>query len=154
MTVVQIDLPGVTIAIGERELLQNAHLRIKEGVHYGLVGRNGSGKSCEPALPLLLRSTGLALTFPLSSFPNGHPTALLRALADRLIPGLPTNLKILLVSQLETDLLAADGAQGAAKTVLQVVMDSDRARARAEREMQGEQLHVPLEHFLRFSHGH
>jgi ABC-type multidrug transport system fused ATPase/permease subunit len=27
------------------ELLSNADLRLKAGVHYGLVGRNGSGKS-------------------------------------------------------------------------------------------------------------
>jgi ABC-type polysaccharide/polyol phosphate transport system ATPase subunit len=28
-----------------RELIADAHLRFKAGVHYGLVGRNGTGKS-------------------------------------------------------------------------------------------------------------
>ncbi|XHG07423.1 hypothetical protein AWENTII_010571 [Aspergillus wentii] len=28
-----------------RELLVDAHLRLKSGVHYGLIGRNGTGKS-------------------------------------------------------------------------------------------------------------
>lgn len=36
---VEIDLKDVTISIGERELLSNAHVRLKEGVRYGLVGR-------------------------------------------------------------------------------------------------------------------
>jgi ABC-type molybdenum transport system ATPase subunit/photorepair protein PhrA len=28
-----------------RELISDAHLRLKAGVHYGLLGRNGTGKS-------------------------------------------------------------------------------------------------------------
>jgi ATPase subunit of ABC transporter with duplicated ATPase domains len=28
-----------------RELIVDAHLRLKAGVHYGLIGRNGTGKS-------------------------------------------------------------------------------------------------------------
>lgn len=28
-----------------KELISDAHLRLKRGVHYGLMGRNGSGKS-------------------------------------------------------------------------------------------------------------
>jgi ABC-type polysaccharide/polyol phosphate transport system ATPase subunit len=28
-----------------RELISDAHLRLKAGTHYGLVGRNGTGKS-------------------------------------------------------------------------------------------------------------
>ncbi|EEQ27134.1 conserved hypothetical protein [Microsporum canis CBS 113480] len=47
------------------EILTSATLRLKAGVHYGLVGRNGTGKS-----------------------------TLLRAMADRLIPGLPESVKI------------------------------------------------------------
>lgn len=30
-----------------RELIADAHLRLKAGVHYGLIGRNGTGKSSE-----------------------------------------------------------------------------------------------------------
>jgi ATPase subunit of ABC transporter with duplicated ATPase domains len=33
-------------AIG-RELISDAHLRLKAGIHYGLLGRNGTGKSSE-----------------------------------------------------------------------------------------------------------
>lgn len=35
----EIDLKDVTISIGERDLLAGAHLRLKTGVRYGLVGR-------------------------------------------------------------------------------------------------------------------
>ena len=30
-----------------RELISDGHLRLKAGVHYGLLGRNGTGKSSE-----------------------------------------------------------------------------------------------------------
>ena len=43
----EIDLKDVNLHVGERQLLHDAHLRLKEGVHYGLVGRNGTGKSSE-----------------------------------------------------------------------------------------------------------
>jgi ATP-binding cassette, subfamily F, member 3 len=41
----EIDLKGVCVSVGDRELLVDAHLRLFAGVHYGLVGRNGIGKS-------------------------------------------------------------------------------------------------------------
>ncbi|KOS38218.1 hypothetical protein ACN38_g10968, partial [Penicillium nordicum] len=34
-----------------RELISDAHLRLKAGVHYGLLGRNGTGKSSETDPP-------------------------------------------------------------------------------------------------------
>jgi len=40
-----------------KELINDAHLRLKAGVRYGLLGRNGTGKSStriSPALPLAL----------------------------------------------------------------------------------------------------
>ena len=33
-----------------RELISDAHLRLKAGIHYGLLGRNGTGKSSEADL--------------------------------------------------------------------------------------------------------
>lgn len=42
-----IDLETVCIATGENEVIVDASLRIKEGVRYGLIGRNGCGKSSE-----------------------------------------------------------------------------------------------------------
>ncbi|KXS10051.1 hypothetical protein M427DRAFT_62992 [Gonapodya prolifera JEL478] len=40
-----VDLPGVTITVGDDEILSDARLRLTSGVHYGLIGRNGVGKS-------------------------------------------------------------------------------------------------------------
>ncbi|KAF8587322.1 P-loop containing nucleoside triphosphate hydrolase protein [Ramaria rubella] len=68
----EIDLKQVSIAIGQKDILVDAHLRLKTGVSYGLIGRNGYGKS-----------------------------TLLKAIADKLIPGIPENLRILLVGQIE-----------------------------------------------------
>lgn len=57
----QIDVDGLNISVTEpdtqpkpkgkkgkaeaRELIVDAHLRLKTGVHYGFIGRNGTGKS-------------------------------------------------------------------------------------------------------------
>ncbi|OAL40021.1 hypothetical protein AYO20_00439 [Fonsecaea nubica] len=65
-----IDVKDLTLSVGGRELLDHAHLRIVEGVHYVLAGRNGTGKS-----------------------------SLLRALAERRVPGVPRNLRLLLLGQ-------------------------------------------------------
>ncbi|KAJ9480246.1 putative Protein GCN20 (putative) [Pseudozyma hubeiensis] len=100
----EIDLRNVTLTLAGRELLTDAHLRIKPNTHYGLVGRNGSGKS-----------------------------TLLTAIGEKLIPGLPRNMKILLVSQL-TNVWAADGEEGMEESVLRVVVRSDGDRRRAVEE--------------------
>jgi ATP-binding cassette subfamily F protein 3 len=39
LDVPELDLSGVSIAIGERELLNDAKLKFKTGVRYALVGR-------------------------------------------------------------------------------------------------------------------
>ena len=41
----EIDLKGVNVSVNNRELLVDAHLRLKSGVRYGMVGQNGVGKS-------------------------------------------------------------------------------------------------------------
>lgn len=71
-TVKDIDLKQVHMAVGDRELLVNAHLRLFSGVHYGLVGRNGTGKS-----------------------------TLLKSLGYSIMVGLPHSVRILYVDQLE-----------------------------------------------------
>ena len=38
------DLRQLTLTVGDRELLSDAHLRLFTGVKYGLVGANGVGK--------------------------------------------------------------------------------------------------------------
>ncbi len=42
---VGIDLKNVNISIKGRDLLCDAHVQLKPGVHYGLIGRNGVGKT-------------------------------------------------------------------------------------------------------------
>lgn len=104
----EIDLKDVNLFVGEKQLLNDAHLRIKEGVKYGLVGKNGAGKS-----------------------------TLLRALGDGLIPGLPSNVKILLVSQLgiEESLRILARSETRALTVLDAALQGDKQRVQAEREV-------------------
>ncbi|KAL2853374.1 P-loop containing nucleoside triphosphate hydrolase protein [Aspergillus pseudoustus] len=63
-----------------RELISDAHLRLKAGTHYGLVGRNGTGKS-----------------------------TLLRAMADKLVPGIPHLTRIAILQQTDTE--AQEGRQ-------------------------------------------
>ena len=41
----EVDLNDVDISIGEREILVDARIRLKNGIKYGLIGRNGCGKS-------------------------------------------------------------------------------------------------------------
>ncbi|PYI23815.1 ABC transporter [Aspergillus violaceofuscus CBS 115571] len=89
----EVDVEGITIAVSSpqnhaesatttdlkskrkaraeaRELISDAHLRLKAGVRYGLVGRNGTGKS-----------------------------TLLRAIADKLVPGIPHATRIAILQQ-------------------------------------------------------
>jgi ATP-binding cassette subfamily F protein 3 len=68
-----IDLKGVKLSVGNKELLSDAELKLLSGVHYGLIGRNGVGKSS------LLKSIGY-----------GN------------LVGLPQNVKALYVDQLES----------------------------------------------------
>jgi ATPase subunit of ABC transporter with duplicated ATPase domains len=105
-----IDIKDLTIAIGGLEILDHAHLKIQDGTHYIFHGRNGTGKS-----------------------------TLLRALAERRIPGVASNLRILLLGQtrvssdVESDLPAS---QNLARTVLEHVTSSDAKREQALRESQ------------------
>ncbi|KAL2822371.1 P-loop containing nucleoside triphosphate hydrolase protein [Aspergillus cavernicola] len=91
-----------------RELIADAHLRLKAGVHYGLIGRNGTGKS-----------------------------TLLRAMADKLVPGIPQLTRIAILQQTDNEtqesqgLFGNDGSnQGGieSKYVLEYVMSSDHHR--------------------------
>ncbi|TDL18835.1 P-loop containing nucleoside triphosphate hydrolase protein [Rickenella mellea] len=91
----EIDLKQVNISVGLTDLLVDAHLRLKAGVHYALVGRNGEGKS-----------------------------TLLKAISDRLIPGLPENLGILLVSQTD-DTASSTTSSNPTSTGLFVDEDED-----------------------------
>lgn len=91
-----------------RELISDAHLRLKAGTHYGLVGRNGTGKS-----------------------------TLLRAMADKLVPGIPHLTRMAILQQ--TDAEAQEGLQAfgdesqkhrhdESKPILEYAISSDHHR--------------------------
>lgn len=42
-----------------RELISDAHLRLKGGIHYGLLGRNGTGKSSKKTFASILAITDM-----------------------------------------------------------------------------------------------
>ncbi|OJI97160.1 hypothetical protein ASPVEDRAFT_159327 [Aspergillus versicolor CBS 583.65] len=91
-----------------RELIADAHLRLKAGVHYGLIGRNGTGKS-----------------------------TLLRAVADKLVPGITHSTRIAILQQTDADSREGQGSfdvgnqqqdEAENKSVLEYVMGSDHHR--------------------------
>ena len=63
------------------------------------------------------------------------PTALLQAIADKLIPGLGKSLRILLVRQIEDGLQVAESED---ESVLQHVVKGDKERMKAMDEFQGQ----------------
>ncbi|CAI7658841.1 unnamed protein product [Penicillium palitans] len=88
-----------------RELISDAHLRLKAGVHYGLLGRNGTGKS-----------------------------TLLRAMAEKLIPGIPHATRMAILQQTdEQDNKTFGEDSNQDKTVLEAVLSSDETRNEAVR---------------------
>lgn len=116
------------------EILSNAKLRLKEGQRYALVGRNGTGKSSESSLPLPLK-VGREDTLSDSSLP-----ALLKAIAEKLIPGIPEDTRIAILQQ--TRLTSDSEAESKAKTdhdstVLQEVVEKATMRNAVEQEIRG-----------------
>ncbi|KAG0750520.1 hypothetical protein G6F62_002357 [Rhizopus arrhizus] len=93
----ELDLHGVNITVNQNDLLVDAHLRLKANTRYGLVGQNGVGKSI-----------------------------LLKCLADNIMVGLPQNLNILHISQLEDF--------DESKTAVEEVLESDKKATAALRE--------------------
>ncbi|KAE9400640.1 P-loop containing nucleoside triphosphate hydrolase protein [Gymnopus androsaceus JB14] len=112
----ELDVPGVCISIAntgkgpEREILSDTHLKLSAGVHYALIGRNGVGKS-----------------------------TLLRAIGEKLIPGIPTGLRIVLLQQTylipeeesEKESSSVGGTSESEVSVLEFVISSDRERTEA-----------------------
>ena len=110
----------VNIAIGNRDILVDGHLRLKTGVRYGLVGRNGQGKSSMFSCPFTI------------AFFDLHITAIMKALADKIIPGVPENLRILLVGQVEDSPLGFNPSGDQTRlTVVEAVVQSDQRRESA-----------------------
>lgn len=96
----EIDLSGVQISVNQLDLLVDAHLKLKPLVKYGLIGQNGVGKSI-----------------------------LMRCLADNLLVGLPQNINILHISQLEDF--------DETTTVVEEILSADKKAAIAVREYEG-----------------
>ncbi|KAG9284858.1 hypothetical protein G9A89_003781 [Geosiphon pyriformis] len=69
----EVDLRDVNLTVGTKELLVDARLKLKTGVHYGLIGRNGIGKS-----------------------------TLLKCIAEDALIGFPKNVRVLYIEQLES----------------------------------------------------
>ncbi|GKZ52870.1 hypothetical protein AnigIFM49718_003522 [Aspergillus niger] len=115
------------------EILSNAELSLKEGRRYALVGRNGTGKSSE-SNPARHINPSQGLT----SLPR-LKTALLRSIAEKLIPGIPENTKIAILQQTRlTD--GADGPKPAGGdsiglSVLQTVIERATSRSTIEQEI-------------------
>jgi len=100
-----IEINDLSITVGKREILQHTRLVLKSGLRYVFLGRNGMGKS-----------------------------TVLKALAERRVPGIATNLRMLLLDQTmienaqkENSILAEAGK---GRTVLEDVAASDRVRQR------------------------
>ncbi|KAG8906283.1 hypothetical protein FRC01_008071, partial [Tulasnella sp. 417] len=104
-----IDLKQVNISLGQTDLLVDVDLRLKTGVHYAVVGRNGEGKS-----------------------------TLLKAIAEKIIPGIPENLRILLIDQVTENqsllLRGEEGVQSTELSVVQAVVRSNKQRERLLRD--------------------
>ncbi|KAK7059146.1 hypothetical protein VNI00_001773 [Paramarasmius palmivorus] len=108
-----IDLHGVNVSIGKRDILGDAHLKLTPGVHYVLVGRNGTGK-----------------------------TTLLSAIASRLIPGIPKSIKVLLLRQ-SYDSFEGEIEKGENTLRFVVKSDRERTRALQRREVLQQALNDP-----------
>ena len=107
-TLKEIDIKDLTISVGGLELLDHANLRFQNGVHYVFHGRNGTGKS-----------------------------TVLRALAERRVPGVASNLRLLLLGQTRVSSdLETDGSGAALEqSVLEYVTRSDVKRERALKDL-------------------
>ena len=85
------------------------------------------------------------------------PVALLRAMTDKLVPGIPHSTRIAILQQTETaseaDLkdFAAEEAENKNKTVLQYVLSSDHSRSELVHKMNCK-LPILLPTLLCFSH--
>ncbi|KAG4422739.1 hypothetical protein IFR04_004087 [Cadophora malorum] len=97
------------------EILSNASLKLKAGVHYALIGRNGTGKS-----------------------------TILKAIAEKLIPGIPIQTRISILQQTSNDgseegevtnSLQNIKLEGNQMSVLEAVIDRATSRSEIQREI-------------------
>ena len=127
-------MKGVNISIGKADLVVDGHLRLKAGVRYGFLGRYALFLYVQPNVThetLTRNGTGKSTLF--------------LALRDNLIPGFPPSVRVLLVSQTESDSASVSG--GAVDditldeiSVMDKVISSDRVRAKAMADFEGREL--------------
>lgn len=111
----ELDIHDINLSIisngsNSKVILQDAHLKLLPGVKYLLHGQNGTGKS-----------------------------TILKAINDKIIPGVPGNVVISLLQQREGDDEESDIEAGTAafksdneqRSALELVLQSDRARMTA-----------------------
>lgn len=125
----EVDLNDVNVALGEREILVDARVRLKNGVKYGLIGRNGCGKSSQSILSDSW--DGVNQVDPCVA-------AVLQALADDIIPGIPPTLRIHIVSQV-AEAGSEDTSEAGQRTAVQRVLDGHVERNEALKKREGEQ---------------
>lgn len=146
----EVDLNDVNIAIGEREILVDSRIRLKGGVRYGMIGRCVLLHIADPSLACLserdLQEQGKVNRQETDGRNGCGKSTVLQALADRLIPGIPSSLRIHIVSQVDTE-TSPDNTTGAegkkeavAQTALQRVLDGHVERRKALRERAGTSL--------------
>ncbi|KAL0069263.1 hypothetical protein AAF712_003627 [Marasmius tenuissimus] len=99
-----LDLYTVNVSIGKHDVLTDSHLKLSPGVHYVLVGRNGVGKS-----------------------------TLLRAIGEKIIPGIPKSMRILLLLQSYD---VTQDKEDVTQSVLDYVVRSDKVRTEALRRQE------------------
>jgi len=111
LTAPQLDIEGLIITVtsaakpgvrpkgkvrGEGlEILSNATLKLKAGVHYALIGRNGTGKSSKWSALGVADGTGMEIA--------DAWIAILKAVAEKLIPGIPIPTRIAILQQTSVD---------------------------------------------------
>jgi len=143
----EVDLNDVNIAIGEREILVDGRIRLKGGVRYGMIGRFVLRRIGYPSSVCLseadLQEQGKINRQETDGSNGCGKSTVLQALADRLIPGIPSSLRIHIVSQVDTETApgnaagAEDKKKAAAQTALQRVLDGHVERRKALRERAG-----------------
>jgi hypothetical protein len=121
------------------EILANAKLRLKEGQRYALVGRNGTGKSSECEEEIFLQ--GFFFFLETSGLMCSSYIALLKAIAEKLIPGIPENTRIAILQQTRLDGQDGNpepkGKSSTGSTVLQEVVERATAKLAVEKEING-----------------
>lgn len=118
------------------ELLTNADLKVKPGVCYALIGRNGTGKSSE--FDLIVYS--IVFKVLVGNYQRLiYFTALLKAIAQKLIPGIPIQTRISILQQTvsEEDSSPEEGKNESKLSVLEEVIDRATSKNEIQHEIDG-----------------